>query len=107
MIPPRILKSPTTSITVFCHDPAVAELEVTELSYSGVGEVAVSFERQGNNRWGRVLLKFPDGFNPGDAKEAAVSFRTNHPDFPQVTVPVRYLGISSIAKKSPAVNTTR
>jgi uncharacterized membrane protein len=95
--------SSTSSVTIFCHDPVVATLEVTDMIYSGGGGVAVSFERQGNNRWGRVLLTFPPGFNPRDAKEASLSFRTNHPDYPQVTVPVRFPNASSVASKSPLV----
>jgi len=95
--------SSTSSITVFCHDPAVATLEVTEMVYSGGGDVAVSFEREGNNRWGRVLLKFSTGFDPRDAKEATVSFRTNHPTYPKVTIPVRFPSASSVARKSPLV----
>jgi hypothetical protein len=95
--------SSTSSITVFCHDPAVAELQVTDMVYSGGGDVAVSFEREGNNRWGRVLLKFPQGFKPSEAKEATVSFRTNHPDYPQVSIPVRFPSASAVASKSPLV----
>jgi uncharacterized membrane protein/protein-disulfide isomerase len=95
--------SPTRSVTIFCHDPAIATLEVTDISYSGGDDVAVSFERQGNNRWGRVLLTFPPGFKPREAKEASLSFRTNHPGYPQVTVPVRFPDASSVASKSPLV----
>ncbi len=92
----------TASITVFCHDPAVATLEVTDLKYSGGSDVAVSFERQGNNRWGRVQLVFPAGFNPGDTKDASVIFRTNHPQHAQITVPVRFIGTARTAAKAPA-----
>jgi uncharacterized membrane protein len=94
-------KGSTASITVFCHDPAVSTLEVTDLTYSGGSDVAVTFERQGNNRWGRVQLNFPAGFNPGDAKDASVSFRTNHPQHAQFTVPVRFIGSARTAVKVP------
>ena len=30
---------PSTSVTVFCHDPAVTTLEVTDLVYEGSGKV--------------------------------------------------------------------
>jgi hypothetical protein len=102
-IPTASLKTGSTAaLTVFCHDPAVATLEVTDLKYSGGSEVAVTFERQGNNRWGRVQLNFPAGFNPGDIKDASVSFRTNHPRHPQITVPVRFIGTARTAAKAPA-----
>ncbi len=92
----------TASITVFCHDPAVATLEVTDLKYSGSSDVAVTFERQGNNRWGRVQLNFPAGFNPADTKDASVSFQTNHPQHTQITVPVRFTSTARTAAKAPA-----
>ena len=94
--------STTASITIFCHDPALATLEVTDLTYSGSLDAALSFERQGNNRWGRVQLTFPAGFNPGDGKESSVSFRTNHPQYARITVPVRFIGVAPTAAQTPA-----
>lgn len=97
----------TASVTIFSHDPAVPNLEVTDLAYSASGEAKVTFERQGNNQWGRVQLAFPPGFNPGDAKDASVSFRTNHPQYPKVTVPVHFIGTSSTAAQAPAQSLIR
>lgn len=97
----------TASITIFCHDLASATLEVTDLTYSGSLDAALSFERQGNNRWGRIQLTFPAGFNPGDAKEASVSFRTNHPQYARVTVPVRFIGAAPTAAQTPAATMIR
>ena len=88
----------TASITVFCHDPALASLEVTDLAYSGGGDATVTFERQGNNQWGRIQFTLPAGFKPGDAKEAFVSFHTNHPNYAKITVPVRFIGSSPTAQ---------
>lgn len=85
--------APTTSATVFCYDPAVTALEITDLVYEGVGKVGVAFQRQGNNQWGRVVLTFPAGFTWNDGNRAAsVSFRTNHPDYPKITLPVQFIG---------------
>jgi len=84
---------PSTSVTVFCHDPAVTTLEVTDLVYEGGGNVGLAFESQGNSKWGRVVLTFPAGFTWTDDKRAAsVSFRTNHPDYPKFTLPIHFIG---------------
>ena len=96
-----LLTGSTASITVFCHDPTLATLEVTDLTYSGGGNATVAFERQGNNRWGRVQLTFPPGFNPGDAQDASVSFGTNHPQYSKITVPVRFVSTSTTAAQAP------
>ncbi len=85
--------APTTSVTVFCYDPAVTALEVTDLVYEGVGKVGVAFESQGDSKWGRVVLTFPAGFTWNDGSRAAsVSFRTNHPKYPKFTIPVHFIG---------------
>jgi hypothetical protein len=78
-------------ITVFCHDPAITALEVTDLAWSGGGGVTAVFDRQGGNRWGRINLTFPGDFNPETAKDAGVTFQTNHPCYPRVTVPVHFV----------------
>jgi hypothetical protein len=79
--------------TVFCYDPAVTALEVTDLVYEGTGKVGLTFERQGSSQWGRVVLTFPAGFTWTDEKRAAsISFRTNHPDYPKFTLPVQFIG---------------
>ena len=98
--------SPTTAITIFCHDPAVATLEVTDLAYSGGRGAKVSFERQGNSKWGRINLTFPPEFDPEAAKDTEVTFRTNHPAYPQITVPVRFL-FPNPPVKPPAAGTIR
>jgi hypothetical protein len=85
--------APTTSVTVFCYDPAVTTLEVTDLVYEGAGKVGLAFESQGNSQWGRVVLTFPAGFTWSDDKKAAsISFRTNHPKYPKFTIPVHFIG---------------
>jgi hypothetical protein len=90
--------APTTSVTVFCYDPAVTALEVTDLVYEGTGKVGLTFERQGSNQWGRVVLTFPAGFTWTDEKRAAsISFRTNHPDYPKFTLPVQFIGPPPVA----------
>lgn len=99
--------APSKSITVFCHDRAVASLEITDLTFSGGTDVKLAFEPQGDKRWGRVSITFPDGFAPSQDQELSVSFRTNHPDFPLVTVPIRFFGTAAIARKSPAAITTQ
>lgn len=97
---------PSTSVTVFCHDPAVATLEVTDLVYEGSGNVRLAFERQGSNQWGRVILTFPAGFSWGDVRGAAISFRTNHPNYPKITIPVQLIGPSPVTDP-PATSSTR
>ncbi len=91
-----------TSATVFCYDPAVAALEVTDLVYEGIGTVGLTFESQGSNQWGRVVLTFPADFSWSEDKRAAsVSFRTNHPNYPKITLPVQFVG------PPPAASATR
>ena len=93
---------PTTSVTVFCFDPALTKLEVTDLVYEGSGNVGLAFERQGGSQWGRVVLTFPAGFTWSDDKRAAsISFRTNHPDFPKFKIPVHFIGAPPVV--NPAV----
>lgn len=98
--------APTTaSVTVFCHDPAVATLEVTGLAYSGGSAVKAAFDRQGNVNWGKINLTFPAGFNPESAKNTQVTFHTNHPGFPLMTIPVHLTAPPQGVKTLPVTGT--
>src|SRR5262249_21257996 len=77
-------------ITVSCNDPAVPQLDVTGLSYSARGNVAVTFERYGNGNLGKIVLTFPAGYTPPPGNDAFLSFHTNHAAFPEFKVPVRF-----------------
>ncbi len=83
--------SPTSSITIFCHDPALAAFEVTDLAFSGGNGVKVTYDRQPNSKWGRINLTFPPGFDPEKAKDTQVTWRTNHPRYAQMSVPVKLI----------------
>jgi hypothetical protein len=78
-------------IAVSLNDPAVAQLEVSGLSYSGGGGAGVSFERVVEDaHLGRVILTLPAGYTPPPANDAFVSFHTNHPANPDFKIPVRF-----------------
>ena len=94
--------SPTSSVTIFCHDPALETFDLTDLAFSGGGGVTVSFEHQANAKWGRINLTFPPDFDPAAAKDTHVSFHTNHPRYPQITVPVRLLFPPTAVNAPPA-----
>ena len=83
--------SPTSSITIFCHDPALASFDVTDLAFSGGDGVKVTYDRQPNSKWGRINLTFPPGFDPEKAKDTQVTWRTNHPRYTQMSVPVKLI----------------
>ncbi len=73
-------------------------LEVADLVYEGSGKVGLAFESQGNSKWGRVVLTFPADFTWSNEKRAAsVSFRTNHPDYPKITLPIQFVGAPPVA----------
>jgi len=78
----------TTNITVYSHDPAVKNLEVSDLAYSGAAGVQLSYEKKPANPWGRVVMTFPAGYIPRAEIGEFLTFRTNHPDFAEVKVPV-------------------
>ena len=89
---------PSTSVTVFCYDPAVKALEVTDLVYDGSGNVGLAFESQGNSQWGRVVITFPTDFTWREGeRSASVSFRTNHPAYPKITLPIHFIGPPPVA----------
>jgi hypothetical protein len=92
VVPASALTQGTTAaVTVFCHDPAVAKLEVTDMAYSGTEGVSLAFEKKPNDRWGRVVMTFPAGYTPAAPTGSFLTFRTNHPSQPEVKVPVQFM----------------
>lgn len=88
-IPDLQLKA-SAVLNVSSNDPAVPKLEVTGLSYSGGGDVGLTFENVGTGNLGRIVLTFPAGYAPPPANDAFLTFHTNHPSFPDFKVPVRF-----------------
>jgi uncharacterized membrane protein len=85
-----LISGATAAVTVFCHDPALAKLEVTDMAYSGAEGVSLAFEKNPNDRWGRVVMSFPAGYTPAAPTGSFLSFRTNHPSQQQFKLPVHF-----------------
>jgi hypothetical protein len=60
------------------------------MAYSGAEGVSLAFEKNPNDRWGRVVMRFPAGYTPAAPTGSFLSFRTNHPSQQQFKLPVHF-----------------
>ncbi len=89
----RVLTASNVMVTVYCYDPKVREFLVSDVVYTGSQDVNPKLEMRPRNRWGRIQMTFPPNFDvaAAEAEGAKVTFKTNHPDFPEYSVPIRHV----------------
>lgn len=79
-----------TGVRVECFDRSLTKLEITDLNYTGDAEVEVTLDSSWGSWW-RLNLTLPAGYDAAaeQTRGAHVTFRTNHPDYPEIHVPIR------------------
>ncbi len=77
-------------LTVSCHDRSLAKFLITDIKISGTEEITAKAKPVRSSRWAQIEVIVPAAFDSStlQGKNVFVTLTTNHPEYPEIRVPV-------------------